>query len=68
MDSSEPVSKHSNTSYPWDHDPPQEVELAERVHAKTSKTTGNLESNSLDLDARALALLGKKQRLNVLED
>lgn len=45
--------------------PPQGLELRDRVSAKTSNITGHLEDQSLDLDARALALLGKRERLKV---
>ena len=49
----------------WDEVLPQGVEMRDRLVAKTSTTTGHLEDQTLDLDARALALLGKKQRLRV---
>ena len=43
----------------------QGAEMRDRTLSKTSATTGHLEDQSLDLDARTMAILGKKQRLNV---
>lgn len=43
----------------------QGIEMRDRAFAKLSRTPGRLETQTLDLDARALALLGKKQRLKV---
>ena len=44
---------------------PHVVEMRDRVLAKASGTTGHLEDQTLDLDARTLAMLGKRQQLNV---
>ena len=44
---------------------PQNVEMRDRVNAKTSAKSGHLEDQTFDIDARTLALLGKKQRLRV---
>lgn len=39
--------------------------LQNRVEAKVSDQTGNLEDQSLDVDARTMAVLGKRQQLSV---
>ena len=44
---------------------PQGENMRNHVMEKTSARTGQLEDQSLDLDARAMMLLGKRQRLNV---
>ena len=44
---------------------PQGKQLHDRVLAKTSARTGQLEDQTLDLDARTMAMLGKRQRLSV---
>lgn len=44
---------------------PQGEALRRRVEANISTTTGNLEDQSLDIDARTMALLGKRQELRV---
>ena len=44
---------------------PDNRPLEQHVENNTSNTTGNLENQDLDIDARTLALLGKRQRLNV---
>lgn len=44
---------------------PQGIEVRDRAFAKLSSTPGRLETQTPDLDARRLALLGKKQRLKV---
>ena len=44
---------------------PQGEDMRMRVLEKTSPRTGHLEDKNLDLDARTMALLGKRQRLNV---
>jgi len=43
----------------------QGIEMRDRAFAKPSSRTGPLEDQTSDLDARVLALLGKKQRLKV---
>ena len=43
---------------------PQGEGMRERVQEKTSPRTGHLEDKNPDLDARTMALLGKRQRLN----
>lgn len=48
-----------------DDEPSQEMALRDRVIPKLSNATGHLEDRTLDLDARTLALLGKRQRLKV---
>ena len=48
-----------------DDEPLQGTEMRDRVFAKLSSTSGHLENQKLDLDARNLALLGKRQRLKV---
>ena len=44
---------------------PQGQSPQKRVEAKISKRTGHLEDQSLDLDARTMAILGKRQQLSV---
>lgn len=44
---------------------PQGQSLQERVEEKVSSKTGHLEDQSLDLDARTMAILGKRQQLSV---
>lgn len=44
---------------------PQGEALQKRVEANTSSKTGHLEDQSLDLDARTMAILGKRQQLSV---
>ena len=44
---------------------PQGPQLQRRVEAKISDTDGHLEDESLDLDARTMAILGKRQQLSV---
>ena len=44
---------------------PQGQGLQRRVEANISSTTGHLEDLSLDLDARTMAILGKRQQLSV---
>ena len=44
---------------------PQGKGLQRRVEANISTKTGHLEDQSLDLDARTMALLGKRQQLRV---
>ena len=43
---------------------PEGRPLEKRVEQNTSDRSGNLEDQNLDIDARTLALLGKRQRLN----
>ena len=43
---------------------PEGRPLQSRVDNNTSNKSGNIEDQALDLDARTLALLGKRQRLN----
>lgn len=40
--------------------------LRERVLPNVSSKNGDLEDKSLDVDARTMAILGKRQQLNVL--
>lgn len=44
---------------------PQGQRLKDRVERNISKRTGHLEDQSLDLDARTMAVLGKRQQLKV---
>lgn len=44
---------------------PQGRDIQRRVAENISDETGNLEDQSLDLDARAMAILGKRQQLSV---
>lgn len=44
---------------------PQGRGLQNRVEANISNTTGRLEDLNLDLDARTMAILGKRQELRV---
>lgn len=44
---------------------PHGIEMHDPTFAKRSSASEPLESQALDLDARKLALLGKKQRLKV---
>ena len=44
---------------------PQGQGLKKRVEMNVSKETGHLEDQSLDLDARTMAILGKRQQLKV---
>ena len=44
---------------------PQGQALQRRVEANISTKTGHLEDQSLDIDARTMALLGKRQQLRV---
>ena len=44
---------------------PQGQALQRRVEANVSAKTGHLEDQSLDIDARTMALLGKRQQLRV---
>ena len=44
---------------------PQGQQLQRRVEAKISDRSGRLEDESLDLDARTMAILGKRQQLSV---
>jgi len=44
---------------------PQGQGLKKRVETNISKATGHLEDQSLDLDARTMAILGKRQQLRV---
>lgn len=44
---------------------PQGQGLLRRVNAEISDETGHMEDQSLDLDARAMAILGKRQQLSV---
>ena len=44
---------------------PQGQALKRRVEASISKETGYLEDQDLDLDARTMAILGKRQQLRV---
>lgn len=44
---------------------PQGPGLKKRVEENVSQRTGNLEDQSLDLDARTMAILGKRQQLKV---
>lgn len=39
--------------------------MQRRVEAEISDTSGQLEDQSLDLDARTMAILGKRQQLSV---
>lgn len=41
-------------------------ELRERVLPNVSNKNGDLEDKSMDVDARTMAILGKRQQLNVL--
>ena len=41
------------------------MELQECLDSKTSKGNGKLEDQTFNIDARTLALLGKKQQLRV---
>ncbi|KAI4210656.1 MAG: hypothetical protein LQ351_006535 [Letrouitia transgressa] len=43
---------------------PQGRDIQRRVAENISDETGNLEDQSLDLDARAMAILGKRQQLS----
>lgn len=43
----------------------QGKKVRDRVLANTSARTGHLEDQRLDLDARTMAIMGKRQRLNV---
>lgn len=52
-------------AFQGDHQLPHERNIHERVKAKVSNKTGHLEDQSLDLDARTLAILGKRQQLSV---
>ena len=51
--------------FPTKPPPPQGEGMPAHVNAKTSDRTGHLEDQNLDLDARTLAILGKRQRLSV---
>ena len=42
-----------------------ETELRERVLPHTSNRDGHLEDQTLDLDARAMQIMGKRQQLKV---
>ena len=44
---------------------PQAQGLKKRVEMNVSKRSGHLEDQSLDLDARTMAILGKRQQLKV---
>lgn len=44
---------------------PQGQKLLRRVNAEISEKDGHLEDQSLDLDARTMAILGKRQQLSV---
>ena len=44
---------------------PQGPSLQRRVEANLSSKTGRLEDQSLDIDAKTMALLGKRQQLKV---
>lgn len=44
---------------------PQGQGLHDRVNANISKSTGHLEDQTLDMDVRTMAILGKKQELRV---
>ena len=44
---------------------PQGQLLLRRVNAEISDEDGHLEDQSLDLDVRAMAILGKRQQLSV---
>ena len=44
---------------------PQAQGLKRRVEMNVSKRSGHLEDQSLDLDARIMAILGKRQQLKV---
>ena len=44
---------------------PQGQQMKKRVEINTSKGTGHLEDQNLDLDARTMAILGKRQQLKV---
>ena len=44
---------------------PQGQALKRRLETNISKGTGYLEDQSLDLDARTMAILGKRQQLRV---
>ena len=44
---------------------PQAVEMRDRLISKESGRMKHIEDQTLDLDARTLALLGKRQRLRV---
>ena len=44
---------------------PQGQQLLRRVNAGISDENGHLEDQNLDLDARAMAILGKRQQLSV---
>ena len=44
---------------------PQGEGMRNHVMENTSARTGQLEDQSLDLDARTMIMLGKRQRLNV---
>ena len=52
-------------NFPQDLPLPQGQQLQRRVEAKTSNRSGRLEDESLDLDARTMAILGKRQQLSV---
>lgn len=43
----------------------QVMEIRDRVGDKVSNTEGRLEDHGLDLDARTLALLGRREKLQV---
>ena len=44
---------------------PQGQRLQKRVEANISSQTGHLEDQTFDLDARTMAILGKRQQLSV---
>lgn len=48
-----------------DEEPFQGMEMRDRAFTELSSPTGHLGDQRLDLDARRLALLGKRQRLKV---
>lgn len=47
---------------------PQGQGLQRRVKNEISDQTGHLEDQNLDLDARTLAILGKRQQLSVRQE
>lgn len=44
---------------------PHKDEMCDCVFAKTSLRTGHLEDQTLNLDTRSMAIMGKRQRLSV---
>ena len=47
---------------------PQGLSFQRRVNNEISDQTGHIEDQNLDLDARTLAILGKRQQLSVRQE